>query len=200
MFKRLFSFLSPAHPRTDLPGSSAHDAELIDAGDSNVKEKRWVSEYTPRQELSGLILKVSPGGIVVTLPNRETGLVLRDEISWPGYPRQFKKGDSVDVVVTSFNPERGLYLSIRRARSEERVKAVYERIKVGEVIDGRIKSIKPYGVFVTVGPGVSGLCHVSSLNDIAQYDKKSIGQDIKVRVIGLNPLAHRIELEPVCTN
>lgn len=200
MFKRLFSLFSPSSSPDDLPGCDAQDVEVIDAGEGSADGKRWVSEYTPRQELSGWILKVSPGGIVVTLPNCETGLVLRDEISWPGYPRKFKKGDWVDVVVTSFNSERGLYLSIRRARSEERVKAIYETIKVGEVIDGRIKSIKPYGVFVTVGPGVSGLCHVSSLNDMTQYDKESIGQVIKVRVIGFNPLENRIELEPVCAS
>lgn len=196
MFQRLFSLFSPEKAPAELPGTIGSVPQHAAANDSG--GKRWESEYTPRQELSGWVLKVSPGGIVVKLPNCETGLVLRDEISWPGYPKKFKKGDWVDVVVTSFDAEHGLYLSIRRARSEDRVKSVYENINVGGLMDGRIKSIKPYGIFVTVGPGVAGLCHVSRLKDITEYDKKSIGRAIKVRVVGFNPDIHRIELEPVC--
>ena len=196
MFQRLYSFFSPAKTPAELPGTIGSVPQRAAANKSG--GKRWESEYTPQQELSGWVLKVSPGGIVVTLPNCETGLVLRDEISWAGYPKKFKKGDWVDVVVTSFDAEHGLYLSIRRARSEDRVKSVYENINVGGLMDGRIKSIKPYGIFVTVGPGVAGLCHVSRLKDITEFDKNSIGQAIKVRIVGFNPDTHRIELEPVC--
>ena len=49
-----------------------------------------VSEYTPGQELSGWVVRVSDGGVVVMLANRETGMVVRDEISWPGYPVNYK--------------------------------------------------------------------------------------------------------------
>lgn len=155
------------------------------------------SEYTPGQELGGWILKVSPGGIVVTLPNTETGLVLRDEISWPGYPVTYKKGNWVDVVVTAVKPNRGLFLSIRKAKSSERVKAIYDTIKVGGVMQGRIKSVKDYGVFVSVGPGVEGLCHASNIPDISIYDRRCIGKNLNVRVIEFDPANDRIQLEPV---
>jgi len=154
------------------------------------------SEYVRGQELSGWVIKVSPGGIVVRLPNKETGLVLRDEICWPGYPIKYKKGSWVDVVVTSFKPGRGLFLSIRRAKSKERIESIYKNLVVGSMVDGRIRSIKDYGVFISVGPGVQGLCHISQLKDISLFTNQSIGDHIKVRVIEFDRSTGRIQLEP----
>jgi small subunit ribosomal protein S1 len=189
--QRFFSFLSFKKSENDLPDFLEQPAASDDQ--SALRE----SEYAPGQELGGWILKVSPGGIVVTLPNTETGLVLRDEISWPGYPVSYKKGNWVDVVVTSVKRDRGLFLSIRKAKSAERVKAIYDTIKVGAIMQGRIKSIKDYGVFVSVGPGVQGLCHESNIADISKFGKHSIGKDIDVRVIEFDPANDRIQLEPV---
>lgn len=154
------------------------------------------SEYEYGQEWRAQILKFMPGGgFIVMLPNSETGLVLRDEVSWAGYPVQYRKGEWVDVVVISFKPEKGLFLSIRRARSAERLKAIYETVRPGAVLDGKIKSVKDYGVFVSVGPGVQGLCHVSRIPDISIYGRHSIGQDVKVNVLSFDKVEERIQLE-----
>lgn len=188
---RLFSFLSFKKTHDGLPNCFNKG----ETGEENSALRE--SEYTPGQELGGWILKVSPGGIVVTMPNSETALVLRDEISWPGYPVIYKQGSWVDVVVTAFKPDRGLFISIRKARSAERIKAVYETIEVGKIMQGRIKSIKDYGIFVTVGPGVEGLCHASNIPDILNIRKYSCGNSIDVRVLEFDPSNHRIQLEPV---
>jgi len=197
MFESFFSFLSfkESPQRNQISAPDPVEIDSDDRGNEIEAPVLRVSEYTHGQELSGWVLKVNDGGIVVSLPNTETGLVLRDEVSWRGYPKKFKKGDWVDVVVMAFKPEKGLFLSIRRANSAERIKAVYETVTVGAVLSGKIKSVKDYGVFVSVGPGVEGLCHVSHITDISAFDKHAIGQDVKVRVLEFIEAEDRIQLE-----
>jgi polyribonucleotide nucleotidyltransferase len=78
----------------------------------------------------------------------------------------------------------------------EGVKAAVERIKgmtvepeVGRVYSGTIKSVKEFGAFVEIFPGVEGLCHVSELGD--GYVKRvsdvvKVGDAIKVKVINID--------------
>lgn len=208
MFQSFFSFLSfkdrPAsNPLDSHVSSMSHRVDVqLDLDETSCEfnddaSSLRTSEYTHGQELSGWVLKVTPGGIVVTLPNTETGLVLRDEVCWPGFPVHYKKGDWVDVVVVSFKPERGLGLSIRRAKTKERIRAVYATVRPGVVLEGRIKTVKDYGVFISIGPGVQGLCHVSRISDISKYGKHAIGQTLSVRVLEFDEANDRIALEIV---
>lgn len=186
---RFLSFLSFKKTPASIPEDDDEFVETL------APAHLRVSEYAPGQELGGWVVRASEGGVIVMLPNRETGMVVRDEISWPGYPMTYKKGSWVNVVVTTFKPERGLYLSIRGALRTERINAVYDKLNVGDVLEGRIKSIKDYGVFVTIGPGVSGLYHESRIQDISAFDRHSIGKSLNVRVIEVNRSADRIQLE-----
>ncbi|MGQ9477686.1 MAG: S1 RNA-binding domain-containing protein [Candidatus Bipolaricaulia bacterium] len=62
--------------------------------------------------------------------------------------------------------------------------------KVGEVLQGEVVAIKPYGAFVRLSNGVIGMIHISEVaqeyvSDISQY--LSVGGEVTVKVIGENP-------------
>jgi polyribonucleotide nucleotidyltransferase len=61
--------------------------------------------------------------------------------------------------------------------------------KEGEVYEGEVASIMPYGAFVDIRPGVSGLVHVSEMADDFVKDVNTIvseGEKVKVKLIGID--------------
>ena len=63
-------------------------------------------------------------------------------------------------------------------------------IEVGTILDGKVTGITKFGAFVTYAPGKSGLVHISEIancfvSDVSEY--LSPGQEVKVKVIGLDP-------------
>lgn len=73
---------------------------------------------------------------------------------------------------------------------------LFDTLKVGDVIEGEVRSIRPFGAFVDIG-GADGLLHVSEI-DWAPLnhprDALQIGDKVTVQVIRLDPDNHRIAL------
>ena len=62
-------------------------------------------------------------------------------------------------------------------------------VSVGEVLDGKVLSVMPFGAFVSIGENVSGLVHISEISssyvkDINEHIKK--GDSVKVKVIKID--------------
>lgn len=62
-------------------------------------------------------------------------------------------------------------------------------VSVGEVLDGKVMSVMPFGAFVEIGKNVSGLVHISEVSsdyvkDINEHIKK--GDSVKVKVIKID--------------
>ena len=61
--------------------------------------------------------------------------------------------------------------------------------EIGKIYDGKVTGITKFGAFVDIGEGTSGMVHISEVsntfvNDI--NDHLNIGQEVKVKVIGIN--------------
>ncbi|MGD0910375.1 MAG: 30S ribosomal protein S1, partial [Terracidiphilus sp.] len=93
----------------------------------------------------------------------------------------------------------------RRVVLEEQMRAEMEgrraALNVGDVLMGTVRTIMPYGAFVTLGGdefgGVDGLLHVSdiSLTRIAKpEDVLSVGQELKVKILRIDPDTKKISL------
>lgn len=67
---------------------------------------------------------------------------------------------------------------------------IAKEIEVGEVLEGKITRIEPYGLFIEVRPGKIGLLHQSKVGeDMRQFLKKvKVGDTIKVQVINIDDL------------
>ena len=85
-------------------------------------------------------------------------------------------GKEIDVVIITADREKQrLVLSGREAakikRSQER-KARIDALSVGTVIEGKVETVKPYGVFVDLGNGISGLVHISQMSTKRELSRK----------------------------
>ena len=102
----------------------------------------------------------------------------------------------IRVRVITVDPEKKrLVLSARevlraeaRAAEDEKKKAAFEQVHVGDVMDGTVETLKDYGAFVRLSNGLSGLVHVSQISDkrVVSPDKVlKEGQEVKVKVTAI---------------
>ena len=98
----------------------------------------------------------------------------------------------IQVQVITVEPEKKrLVLSARellREKAAEERRAKISNVQVGLVTEGKVESIQPYGAFIDLGEGLSGLVHVSQISDkrIKTPDVVlKVGDTVKVKVIAI---------------
>ncbi len=133
--------------------------------------------------------------------------VLIDEVLdafLPGSQSAIRRGEPIpdgELEFEIINFERGrrrhnLVLS-RRSILERKSKELFEKIKVGDEIEGTVESIRRFGVFVKIFDGITGLLpksevsysRVASLNDMFKE-----GDRIRLKVIDVNPSSRKVTL------
>ncbi|HBZ00636.1 MAG TPA: polyribonucleotide nucleotidyltransferase, partial [candidate division Zixibacteria bacterium] len=88
--------------------------------------------------------------------------------------------------------------------ARDRVLALTEEAEMGRIYTGKVKRIAAFGAFVEILPNVDGLVHISELDNYRVgrvEDVVNLGDEIKVKVIGIDPegkvrLSRRVLLEP----
>ncbi|MDH5011640.1 30S ribosomal protein S1 [Weissella cibaria] len=110
------------------------------------------------------------------------------------------KGQTIRAKIIEINAaDSRLILSRRDVLNEERSAAlarVFNELSVGDVVEGRVARMTNFGAFIDLG-GVDGLVHVSEISHerVSQpSDVLSVGEDVKVKVLGLDPEKERISL------
>lgn len=72
------------------------------------------------------------------------------------------------IVITSSEADRKLVLSakeVERDRAQQDKKSKIGKLQLGIVTTGTVEKIAPYGAFVNIGEGLSGLVHISQMSD-----------------------------------
>lgn len=135
---------------------------------------------------------VGVAGVRCFLPGRESGIRRVESLA--------AVGQEFDFDVIRFERKTGEpTLSRKRLASSERKAAEDARIdelEVGQVIEGRVSSVRAFGVFVDLG-GVDGMCHVSELSLQHVADPADIvrpGQMLTVTIASIDKEKGRIGL------
>lgn len=102
-------------------------------------------------------------------------------------------------VLETSQPKRRLVLSQRNAERvyrRQRREDLMQNLSVGAVVSGKVSSLAAFGAFVDIG-GADGLVHISEISHEMVNDPREalhIGQEVRVRVIKLDPERERIGL------
>jgi small subunit ribosomal protein S1 len=109
-------------------------------------------------------------------------------------------GTKIPVKILEVNRKRNrLIVSQRAAQDEDRARQreeLFEKLQIGDVVTGKVSGLTSYGAFVNLG-GADGLIHISELswdriNNVS--DMLNVGDEVRVKVIKLDPELSRISL------
>ncbi|MFJ8519797.1 30S ribosomal protein S1 [Lysinibacillus xylanilyticus] len=110
------------------------------------------------------------------------------------------KGKSLSFKIVELDKEKNrLILSHRAVVEAEKAsqkKDVINHIKTGDVLDGKVQRIASFGAFIDLG-GIDGLVHISQVSHEHVSDVSEVlseGQEVKVKVLSVDPENERISL------
>jgi len=126
--------------------------------------------------VEGVVTGVIDFGAFVNVDGIE-GLIHISEISWERVedPRDYvKTGQTVEAKIIAIDKDR-LSLSLKQMSEDPWLQEV-KAFKKGEIVEGKVTRITPFGAFVQLSPAVEALVHVSEMSDDEGVDPEKIFQ------------------------
>lgn len=157
-------------------------------------ERLWDTLLDKQEEQQALQVRVTgsnKGGVTVDVMGLR-GFIPRSHLSQRDNLHALK-GETLTVAFLEVNPDtRKLVLSERLATQA----ATFSQLAVGQLVEGRIANMKPFGLFVDLG-NTTGLIHIKQISQSyidSLSSHFSIGQSIKAIIISIDEGKGRISL------
>ncbi len=129
--------------------------------------KRISEAFENKEVLKAPVVQILKGGLSVDV---EGGRVfIPASLVSDTFERDLDKylGQEIEFVVTECNPSKRRIIGDRKqlvaAEREAARKALFEKIEVGQTVEGVVKSVVDFGAFVDIG-GADGLLHISEMS------------------------------------
>lgn len=142
--------------------------------------------------LKAKVTQVLEGGLSVTID--ECKVFIPASLVSDTYEKNLEKfmDQEIEFVITEFNPKKRRIIGNRKklvvAQKAELAKKLFESIHVGDVVEGTVKNVTPFGVFIDLG-GADGLLHISEMSWGRIDDPKSVlkvGDTVKTFIKDIN--------------
>src|SRR5690606_4798097 len=186
----------------------------ISLGLKQCQQNPWdafAEKYKKGDRIAGNIKSITDFGIFIGLEGDIDGLVHLSDISWdePGEQavRRFTKGDKLETVILSIDPERErISLGVKQLSDDPFINFAAANEK-GSIVKGTVKEVEAKEAVVTLAEGVEGVLKASeisrdrvedarnALNAGDEVEAMVISVDRKNRVFGLSIKAREIEEE-----
>lgn len=179
--------------------------QRISLGMKQLENDPWVdaiASYKPGQKLSGKITNITDYGAFVELAPGIEGLVHVSEMSWTKknvHPNKIvTPGQDVDVQVLDIDMDkRRISLGIKQTQENPWV-GFEDKFKVGQDLEGEIRNITEFGLFVAMTNDIDGMVHLSDISwedageDALKTFKK--GDSVKVKILEIDTSKERVAL------
>ncbi len=179
--------------------------ERVSLGMKQILPDPWtrVAEtYPPGARAKGKVVSVTDYGAFIELEKGVEGLIHVSEMSWSKrtvHPSKIvSPGATVEVQVLGVD-EANRRISLGLKQTEPNPwQALAERHPVGTRVQGKVKSVTDFGVFVEVEPGIDGLVHISDLSwtKKIRHPSEAVkkGDEIEAVVLGIDVENERVSL------
>ena len=157
--------------------------------------------YKKNDHVKGTIKSITDFGIFIGLDGEIDGLVHLSDISWheagEDAVRMFTKGDEVEAVVLSVDPERErISLGIKQLEKDPFSNFVAANSK-GSIVTGTVKEVDAKAAIIDLGDGVDGILRASELSRDRIEDARtilSVGQEVEAKFIGMDRKSRSVAL------
>ncbi|WP_286694891.1 30S ribosomal protein S1 [Spongiibacter sp. UBA1325] len=151
------------------------------------------SQFTKGDRISGAIKSITDFGIFIGLDGNIDGLVHLSDISWnesgEDAVRKFKKGDEIETVILSIDPERErISLGIKQLEEDpfSDYVAVNDR---GSIVTGTVKEVDAKAAVVVLAEEVEGVLKASEISRDRVEDARNVlkeGEEVEVKIISVD--------------
>ncbi len=167
--------------------------ERVSLGLKQVQPNPWESakdKYMPGSKVSGEIVSVKDYGIFVELSDGIEGLIHVSEMSWTNKKsanKTYNVGEKVEAVVLEVDVEnKRISLGLKQLMPNPWDNLV-NKYNTGKVVEGTVKAIVDFGLFIDLGEEVDALIHVSDLSwtrkNVNPAEEYKVGQKVKAAVV-----------------
>lgn len=179
---------------------------VIEKEKSEKMDEFW-SNVEVDKEYTGKVKSLTNFGAFVDL-GAVDGLIHISELSWKKINKPsevVKVGQEVTVKILGFDKEKQkVSLGYRKAEDNPWFN-VEQKYSVGDIVEGRIVRLVPFGAFVELEEGVEGLVHISQISNVRlgkPEEVLNVDQIVKMKVLEVNPELRKIslsirEVEPI---
>ena len=147
------------------------EKERVSLGKKQLTEDPWLTaseKYPVGSRIIGRVVSLTDYGAFIELEEGIEGLIHVSEMSWTRKIRHPSKvvsvGEEVEAVVLDIRPEnRRISLGMKQVVPNP-WDVISEKYPVGTTIEGKIKNITDFGLFIGIGEGIDGLVHISDIS------------------------------------
>ncbi len=147
------------------------ERERVSLGLKQITPDPWLeveSVYPVGAKVQGKVVSLTDYGAFVELEDGVEGLIHVSEMSWTKRIKHPNKlltvGDEVETVVLALDiPNRRISLGLKQIEPNP-WEVIGEKFPIGTIIEGQVKNITDFGVFIGVDEGIDGLVHISDLS------------------------------------
>ncbi|OGQ99295.1 MAG: 30S ribosomal protein S1 [Deltaproteobacteria bacterium RIFOXYD12_FULL_57_12] len=179
--------------------------DRVSLGVKQLKADPWATvtaRYPVGSKTTGKVVSITDYGVFVEIEEGVEGLIHISEMTWSKKPRHPSKmvavGDKVDVMVLNIETEtKRISLGMKQLQPNP-WDLVVENYPVGSIIEGKIKNITDFGIFIGIEEGIDGLIHVSDLSWTERIkhpsEKYAKGETIQAVVLKIDRENERFSL------
>ena len=176
----------------------------ISLGIKQCKSNPWEDfsgQFNKGDKISGTIKSITDFGIFIGLDGGIDGLVHLSDISWNEVGeeavRRFKKGDELDTVILSVDPERErISLGIKQLESDPFSEYVQENDK-GAIVKGIVKEVDAKGAIITLANDIEATLKASEISRDRVEDARNVlkeGEEVEAKIISVDRKSRVIQL------
>ena len=176
----------------------------ISLGIKQCKSNPWEDfsgQFNKGDKISGTIKSITDFGIFIGLDGGIDGLVHLSDISWNEVGeeavRRFKKGDELDTVILSVDPERErISLGIKQLESDPFSEYVTVNDK-GAIVRGIVKEVDAKGAIITLADDIEATLKASEISRDRVEDARNVlkeGEEVEAKIISVDRKSRVIQL------
>ncbi|PLX85263.1 MAG: 30S ribosomal protein S1 [Desulfuromonas sp.] len=147
------------------------EKERVSLGLKQIAPDPWLNvqdKYPVESKVTGKVVSLTDYGAFIELEEGVEGLIHVSEMSWTKRVKHPNKvlsiGDEVESVVLALDSDnRRISLGLKQVEPNP-WDVIGEKFPIGTIIEGQVKNITDFGIFVGVDEGIDGLVHISDLS------------------------------------
>ncbi|MFC1892061.1 30S ribosomal protein S1 [Thermodesulfobacteriota bacterium] len=181
------------------------EKERVSLGVKQLNPDPWSEadeKYPVNVRVKGRVVSLADYGAFIEVEEGIEGLIHVSEMSWTRkirHPSQMLKvSDMVDAVVLNIDSEnKRISLGLKQVEPNP-WEVIGEKYPVGTTIEGRIKNITDFGIFIGIDEGIDGLVHISDISWTKRVKHPSEiykkGQEVQAVVLSIDEGSERFSL------